>query len=184
MVKVKLKPKNSDQKDHAKEVITDSRKARLALKNYMNKHNLDPNKDYSKDKVHGPVISKYQKVINVGMRMNDKLRKPNVHPKVNTVKSTPTNYDYPDIDGQPMSSTLKKKYRTKMRALLKANMSEEAAKRKALERLQGFISKAKEEAKSDLDQKQEKVNKKPESKVKKVKLVKKIKKVKKDREED
>lgn len=113
------------------------KEAMLKLAEYLKKHKLDPEKDWSKDPVHGKKLAKYYQTIRVAeekiCHQTDKLIKPEVHPKVKTVKSAPTTYNYPDIDGQPMSAQMKKKYRAKMRSLLKSNMDVKKAEAKALE---------------------------------------------------
>ena len=63
-------------------------------------------------------------------RKRTKLKKPNVAVKVREARVT--SYDYPDVDGIAMTREMKKKYRTKMRRLLKANMDVEKASQIAL----------------------------------------------------
>lgn len=113
------------------------KEAMLALANYLKKHKLDPEKDWSKDPTHGKKVAKYYQTIRVAEEKirtkQAKLIKPEVHPKTKSVTKTPTTYNYPDIDGQPMSAQMKKKYRAKMRALLKSNMDIKKAEATALQ---------------------------------------------------
>ena len=121
------------------------------LNSYYKENGLDPEKDYSKDKKHGKAISKLQKKIKTAkMKINAGIadehaekakRKPDVKPeKVKTIKKQPSSYDYPDIDGKPMTPDLKKRYRSKMRALLKAQMDPNEASKKALSAVMGTAS--------------------------------------------
>ena len=113
------------------------KEAMIKLADYLKKHKLDPEKDWSKDKVHGPKLEKYYQTIRVAEQKirsaQANLIKPEVHPKVRTVTKPMSTYNYPDLDGQPMSAQMKKKYRAKMRSLLKANMDVKKAEAKALE---------------------------------------------------
>lgn len=113
------------------------KEAMIKLADYLKKHKLDPEKDWSKDKVHGPKLDKYYQTIRVAEQKirsaQANLIKPEVHPKVRTVTKPMSTYNYPDLDGQPMSAQMKKKYRAKMRSLLKANMDVKKAEAKALE---------------------------------------------------
>lgn len=116
--------------------ITRSR-ALMKLAAYLTKHHLDPDKDWSKDPKHGKIISKYYKIIKISeeqiLKEKRKLMKPEVHIKREKAESMmPKKYNYPLIDGKPMSPNQKKKYRSKMRALLKAKVDIKKAEAKAL----------------------------------------------------
>lgn len=119
------------------------------LTKYYEENGLDPKKDWSKDKKHGAVVSKLKKKIKIakmkleaGISDEKADKKPNVKPeKVKTVKKQPSSYDYPDVDGKPMTPDLKKRYRSKMRALMKANMDVNVAKEKALASVMGTATK-------------------------------------------
>ena len=139
---------------------TDLTEATKKLNDYYKKHGLDPEKDYTKDKKHGETVTKLKKRIKTAtMKINAGIadeqaakakRKPDVKPeKVKTVKKQPSSYDYPDVDGKPMTPDLKKRYRSKMRALLKAQMDPTEASKKALSAVMGTattkLKKAKEE---------------------------------------
>ena len=111
--------------------------ALLKLVQYLKKNHLNPEIDYSKDPEHGPKLKKYYDLIRVAeqkiISQPKKLIKPEVHRKVKTINKQPGVYDYPQIDGKPMSEQMKKKYRRKMRRLLQANMEIEKAKGVALD---------------------------------------------------
>lgn len=119
-----------------------ARKAQKEMLAYMQEHNLDPKKDWITHKKHGKKIQAWIDIINLGNKKSRELneekaieklkakkdKKPEVHPKVKKVDSTPNSYDYPQVDGKEMSSLLKKRYRAKMRTLLKTKKKEEAEK--------------------------------------------------------
>lgn len=130
---------------------TELMEATKKLNSYYKENGLDPEKDYSKDKKHGKAVSKLQKKIKTAKMKIDAgiadehaekaKRKPDVKPeKVKTIKKQPSSYDYPDIDGKPMTPDLKKRYRSKMRALLKAQMDPNEASKKALSAVMGTAS--------------------------------------------
>ena len=111
---------------------------------YLKKHKLDPDKDWKEHPVHGEKIKAWAKIIRKAERKlthlgeldqqrKKKLVKPKTHPKVVTVKKAPNIYDYPDVDGKPMPRGMRKKYRSRMRALLKSNMPQKEAEKRALE---------------------------------------------------
>lgn len=120
-----------------------AKKARLAQKEmlaYMEENNLDPKKDWTGHKKHGKKIQAWIDVINLGNKkareLNEekaieksekkKNKKPEAHPKKEKVTSTPNAYDYPTVDGKEMTLDQKKKYRQKMRTLLKTMSKEKA----------------------------------------------------------
>lgn len=120
-----------------------SSEATIAMAAYLKKHKLDPDKDWKDDPVHGEKIRAWAKVIRKAERKlthlgeldqkKKKLVKPKPHPKVITVKKAPNVYDYPDVDGKPMPRGMRKKYRSRMRALLKSNMPKAEAEKRALD---------------------------------------------------
>lgn len=163
------------------------------LGEYLLKNGLDPNKDWTNDPVHGPKIKKLMQAVRVkaNKKMHDehvkqdekkaikekakakaekKLEKPK--DKVKPVTKQPNAYDYPKVNGQDMPSDLRKKYRTKMRRLLKANVTQAQAEKMALEFVLGGMDVAKTaqpvKAKKAKNAKEEKTPKKTK-KVKKVK---------------
>lgn len=113
------------------------REAIRKLAQYLKDNGLDPDKPWDKDPIHGPVLSEFYQVIKIAEQKIRtgvvKLHKPLVHPKIKNVRGPITKYDYPDIDGKPMSRQMKRKYRMKMRALLKSHMDVQLASEKALE---------------------------------------------------
>lgn len=128
-----------EAKNRTDELTEKSIKARRKLANYLKENKLDPEKDWTKHKKHGPIISKWLKTINIGEEAADKAlkkkskKKPDMHPKKKTVTKAPTSYEYPEVDGQPMSPDMKKKFRAKMRTLSKGNFSPKEAQKKALD---------------------------------------------------
>lgn len=118
-----------------------AKKARRAQKEmlaYMEENDLDPKKDWTGHKKHGKKIQAWIDIINLGnkkaraateekaLEKAKKNQKPEAHPKKEKVTSTPNAYDYPMVDGKEMTSDQKKKYRQKMRTLLKTMSKEKA----------------------------------------------------------
>ena len=121
-----------------------AKKARRAQKEmlaYMEENDLDPKKDWTGHKKHGKKIQAWVDIINLGnkkaraateekaVEKAKKNQKPEAHPKKEKVTSTPNAYDYPTVDGKEMTSDQKKKYRQKMRTLLKTMSKEKAEAR-------------------------------------------------------
>lgn len=185
-----------------KEASQDAKKAVEELKAYQKKHKLNVDKDYSKDKVHGPVIKKLQERINVGhiksaeglkdksdaKKAEKKLSKPEIHKKV-TKASEPNTYDYPQVKGKPMSPDSKSKFRAKMRPLLKSGMDAKKASALVIEKYftkdQSAIPGVKETPKKDVKNSKTKVKVEPGKKeeLKKPIKINKIK-IKSKRDED
>lgn len=168
--------------------VRNARKAQKAMLAYMEENKLDPKKDWTKDKKHGKKIQEWIDIINLGNKKareineekaienSKKKKKPEAHPKKGKVTTTPNIYDYPKVDGKDMTSDQKKKYRQKMRTLLKT-MSKEKAEAEALDYAKDMVSKSipipkvkkeepkKEEPKKDKkDKVAKKEDKKPEKK--------------------
>ena len=121
---------------------------------YMRVHNLDPDKDYSRDPVHGDVLNGYIKSIQLlEEKLNrvdlKKLVKPKLKKKVKEVNHSPYCYEYPEIDGKPMSKELMARYRRKMRALMKARLEEGEAEKKAIRYITKISSRVAEEYKKE-----------------------------------
>lgn len=183
--------------------VKKARKAQKAMLAYMEENNLDPNKDWTKHKKHGKKIQEWIDIINLGNKkareINEKKaiengkknKKPEAHPKKEKVTTTLNIYDYPKVDGKDMTPDQKKKYRQKMRTLLKT-MSKDKAEAEALDYAKDMVSKStpipkvkkeepkKEEPKKEEPKKEENVSKKEEKKPEK----KKDKKKKVAKEED
>lgn len=155
-----------------------ARKAQKEMLAYMEENNLDPKKDWTTHKKHGKKIQAWMDIINIGNKkareINEekaieksekkKSKKPDVHPKQEKVTSAPNAYDYPKVDGKDMTSDQKKKYRQKMRTLLKT-MSKEKAEAEGKKYAQELASASttpvikKEKAKKEESVKEEKADK-------------------------
>lgn len=123
----------STEKNPKKLAAKNARKAQKEMLAYMEKHKLDPNKDWTKDPKHGKKIQAWVDIVNLGNKKARELseekgkekaeakktKKPEVNPKKETIKAQPNAYNYPKIDGKDMTPDQKKKYRSKMRTLLK-----------------------------------------------------------------
>lgn len=129
------------------------------LAEYLTKNNLDPTKDWTKDPVHGKKICKLMQIVRVNREKldakTDEVKIKNLKkPKVGVEKGEkiprkqPLAYDYPSVDGKPMSSLLKKKYRAKMRSLLNSNMEPKEAVKRATSFVMGLSSKVEEKVTS------------------------------------
>lgn len=118
-------------------------KAAKALENYLKENNLDPAKDWSKDKTHGKAVKELMAKLNkerdkvaaqypekdtanqkklVKMKKaseDEKKAKKEAKAKEKKEKAssgrTATKYDYPLVDGREMTSEEKKKYRMEYR---------------------------------------------------------------------
>lgn len=178
-----------------------AKKARRAQKEmlaYMEENNLDPKKDWTGHKKHGKKIQAWIDIINLGNKkareLNEekaieksekkKNKKPEAHPKKEKVTSTPNAYDYPTVDGKEMTSDQKKKYRQKMRTLLKTMSKEKAeaeGKKYAAELASGTsVAPKKEKAKKEEPSNKEKSKEKKADKPSKEGKDKKKKKVSKE----
>lgn len=113
-------------------------KAKKALDAYLKENNLDPTKDWSKDKKHGKKVTELLNKLNkerdkVAAQYPEKdlkneaklvkMKKAKEDEKASKKKekkestSRVTKYDYPLIDGREMTSDEKKKYRMEQRRL-------------------------------------------------------------------
>ena len=187
--------KDISKKDLA---VKKARRAQKEMLAYMEENDLDPKKDWTGHKKHGKKIQAWVDIINLGnkkaraateekaVEKAKKNQKPEAHPKKEKVTSTPNAYDYPTVDGKEMTSDQKKKYRQKMRTLLKTMSKEKAeaeGKKYAAELASGTSvapkkEKAKKEEPSNKEKSKEKKADKPskEGKDKKKKKKKKTKK--------
>lgn len=178
------------QKDLAAKKARRAQKEMLA---YMEENNLDPKKDWTGHKKHGKKIQAWIDVINLGNKkareLNEekaikksekkKNKKPEAHPKEEKVTSTPNAYDYPTVDGKEMTSDQKKKYRQKMRTLLKTMSKEKAeaeGKKYAAELASGSTAVPKKEKAKKEEPAKEKKAEKPDKEGKDKKKKKKAKK--------
>lgn len=113
------------------EALAKVKEIKKEMEAYYKKNKLDPTKDYTKDKKHGAIISKWIQVLEVNRKKvkdstpqeihhkksEDKNRKPKAEKVVKVAKDgrKVAKYDYPLVDGREMTSEEKKKYRIKMR---------------------------------------------------------------------
>ena len=113
------------------EALAKVKEVKKEMEAYYKKNKLDPTKDYTKDKKHGAIISKWIQILEVNRKKvkdstpqeihhkksEDKNRKPKAEKAVKVAKDgrKVAKYDYPLVDGREMTSEEKKKYRIKMR---------------------------------------------------------------------
>ena len=113
------------------EALAKVKEVKKEMEAYYKKNKLDPTKDYTKDKKHGAIISKWIQVLEVNRKKvkdstpqeihhkksEDKNRKPKAEKAVKVAKDgrKVAKYDYPLVDGREMTPEEKKKYRIKMR---------------------------------------------------------------------
>lgn len=121
------------------EALAKVKEVKKEMEAYYNKNKLDPTKDYTKDKKHGAIISKWIQILEVfrkkvkdstpqeihHKKSEDKNRKPKAEKAVKVAKDgrKVAKYDYPLVDGREMTSEEKKKYRIKMRKEAKGGTS-------------------------------------------------------------
>ena len=121
------------------EALAKVKEVKKEMEAYYKKNKLDPTKDYTKDKKHGAIISKWIQILEVNRKKvkdstpqeihhkksEDKNRKPKAEKAVKVAKDgrKVTKYDYPLVDGREMTSEEKKKYRIKMRKESKGGAS-------------------------------------------------------------
>lgn len=130
--------KKDKKKDKPVNKTPELSKAKKALDAYLKENNLDPTKDWSKDKKHGKKITELLNKLNkerdkVAAQYPEKdlkneaklvkMKKAKEDEKALKKKekkestSRVTKYDYPLIDGREMTSDEKKKYRMEQRKL-------------------------------------------------------------------
>jgi hypothetical protein len=130
--------KKDKKKDKPVNKTPELSKAKKALDAYLKENNLDPTKDWSKDKKHGKKIIELLNKLNkerdkVAAQYPEKdlkneaklvkMKKAKEDEKASKKKekkestSRVTKYDYPLIDGREMTSDEKKKYRMEQRRL-------------------------------------------------------------------
>lgn len=146
--------KKDKKKDKPVNKTPELSKAKKALDAYLKENNLDPQKDWSKDKKHGKKITELLNKLNkerdkVAAQYPEKdlkneaklvkMKKAKEDEKASKKKekkestSRVTKYDYPLIEGREMTSDEKKKYRMEQRRLAagKAPKEEKPKKEKA-----------------------------------------------------
>lgn len=130
--------KKDKKKDKPANKTLELSKAKKALDAYLKENNLDPTKDWSKDKKHGKKVTELLNKLNkerdkVAAQYPEKdlkneaklvkMKKAKEDEKALKKKekkestSRVTKYDYPLIDGREMTSDEKKKYRMEQRKL-------------------------------------------------------------------
>ena len=130
--------KKDKKKDKPANKTPELSKAKKALDAYLKENNLDPTKDWSKDKKHGKKVTELLNKLNkerdkVAAQYPErdlkneaklvKMKKAKEDEKASKKKekkestSRVTKYDYPPIDGREMTSDEKKKYRMEQRKL-------------------------------------------------------------------
>lgn len=130
--------KKDKKKDKPANKTPELSKAKKALDVYLKENNLDPTKDWSKDKKHGKKVTEFLNKLNkerdkVAAQYPEKdlkneaklvkMKKAKEDEKALKKKekkestSRVTKYDYPLIDGREMTSDEKKKYRMEQRKL-------------------------------------------------------------------
>ena len=130
--------KKDKKKDKPANKTPELSKAKKALDAYLKENNLDPQKDWSKDKKHGKKVTELLNKLNkerdkVAAQYPEKdlkneaklvkMKKAKEDEKALKKKekkestSRVTKYDYPLIDGREMTSDEKKKYRMEQRKL-------------------------------------------------------------------
>lgn len=137
--------KKDKKKDKPANKTPELSKAKKALDAYLKENNLDPQKDWSKDKKHGKKVTELLNKLNkerdkvaaqypekdlkneaklVKMKKaseDEKKAKKEAKAKEKKEKAssgrTATKYDYPLVDGREMTSEEKKKYRMAQRKL-------------------------------------------------------------------
>lgn len=145
--------KKDKKKDKPVNKTPELSKAKKALDAYLKENNLDPTKDWSKDKKHGKKVTELLNKLNkerdkVAAQYPEKdlkneaklvkMKKAKEDEKASKKKekkestSRVTKYDYPLINGREMTSDEKKKYRMEQRRLAagKATKEEKPKKKK------------------------------------------------------
>lgn len=141
--------KDKKKKDKPVNKTPELSKAKAALEAYLKENNLDPTKDWTKDKKHGKKVTELVNKLNKerdkvaakypeGDEANEaklvKLKEKNSKSKAKAKedKKEPkgsgrvaTKYDYPLIDGREMTSAEKKKYRMEQRKLAQGDAPKE-----------------------------------------------------------
>lgn len=133
--------KKDKKKDKPANKTPELSKAKKALDAYLKENNLDPQKDWTKDKKHGKKVTELVNKLNKerdkvaaeypekdlkneaklvklkGKKDAEKTEKKKEKKEKASSGRTVTKYDYPLIDGREMTSDEKKKYRMEQRRL-------------------------------------------------------------------
>lgn len=143
------KDKKKKKKDKPVNKTPELSKAKAALEAYLKENNLNPTKDWTKDKKHGKKVTELVNKLNKerdkvaakypeGDEANEaklvKLKEKNSKSKAKAKEDkkeskgsgrVATKYDYPLIDGREMTSVEKKKYRIEQRKLAQGDAPKE-----------------------------------------------------------
>lgn len=143
-----------DKKSKPESKTPELTKAKKALDAYLKENQLDPTKDWTKDKKHGKKVTELVNKLNKErdkvaanypaddkentkklVKLQEKSEKKEVKEKKEKkggAGRAATKYDYPLIDGREMTSAEKKKYRMEQRKLSsgKAQKEEKETKKK------------------------------------------------------
>lgn len=163
-------------------------KAKTALEAYLKENNLDPTKDWTKDKKHGKKVTELVNKLNKerdkvaakypeGDEANEaklvKLKEKNSKSKAKAKEDkkeskgsgrVATKYDYPLIDGREMTSAEKKKYRMEQRKLAQGDSPKEKKEKKETSKKE---SKAKAKEKPSIKKEDKKAKDKKKKKASK-----------------
>lgn len=147
LTKEEIVHKNTNQAQNTRD------RAMVAMSKYLKENKLNPDKDWTKDPVHGPKLLEWMRIIRlfdekskaleIRQRVLKKPSKEVLMPKKVEKKVTRYAYiyDYPTLDnGEELSSSQKKIYRQKLKRLLNARMPKERAEKKAFEFLKERLS--------------------------------------------
>ena len=175
------KDKKKKKKDKPVNKTPELSKAKAALEAYLKENNLDPTKDWTKDKKHGKKVTELVNKLNKerdkvaakypeGDEANEaklvKLKEKNSKSKAKAKedKKEPkgsgrvaTKYDYPLIDGREMTSAEKKKYRMEQRKLAQGDAPKE--KKETSKKAKEKKETSKKEDKKAKDKKKKKASK-------------------------
>lgn len=182
------KDKKKKKKDKPVNKTPELSKAKAALEAYLKENNLDPIKDWTKDKKHGKKVTELVNKLNKerdkvaakypeGDEANEaklvKLKEKNSKSKAKAKedKKEPkgsgrvaTKYDYPLIDGKEMTSVEKKKYRMEQRKLAQGDAPKEKKEKKETSKKE---SKAKAKEKPSIKKEDKKAKDKKKKKASK-----------------
>lgn len=173
--------KKDKKKDKPANKTPELSKAKKALDAYLKENNLDPTKDWSKDKKHGKKVTELLNKLNkerdkVAAQYPEKdlkneaklvkMKKAKEDEKASKKKekkestSRVTKYDYPLIDGREMTSDEKKKYRMEQRRLAAGKApKEEKPKKEKKEKAEATEKAAPAKDKKAKDKKKKKAKK-------------------------
>lgn len=171
--------KKKDKKEKPVNKTPELSKAKKALDTYLKENNLDPLKDWSKDKKHGKKVTQLLSKLNKErdkvaaeypekdldnekklVKMKKKYeeekeakKKERKEKKEASERKAPTKYDYPLIDGREMTADEKKKYRMEQRKLAAGKTTKAKKEEKETKKVEKETSKEKKEKPSKKEKK-------------------------------